>query len=73
MRYSIDRFEGEMAVLISDKDELHVPRKALPQGARAGDLTERDDKGGWMILVDATRDRRLRLLSRRNTLLEERK
>ena len=73
MRYSIDRFEGETAVLISDKDELHVPREALPQGARAGDLAERDHTGGWMILVDETRDRRLRLSARRNKLMEERK
>ena len=69
MRYSIDRFEGETAVLISDKDELHIPLHALPDGVRPGDLLERLDAGGWQRLAAETLDRRKALAERRKRLL----
>src|SRR5262249_42129415 len=48
---SIDRFEGDkmdLAVLLSDDgDPIHVPKKLLPKGAKAGDVLavtiERDE------------------------------
>lgn len=71
MKYSIDRFEGEMAVLIPEEDAagmLTLPREALPQGVQEGDLLEATESG-WSVLVDETKDRRLRLLARRKRLM----
>ena len=65
MKYSIDRFEGETAVLIAETGELHVPRCCFPPGILPGCIVEPDGQGGWTILVDETQDRRLRLLERR--------
>lgn len=69
MRYSIDRFEGETAVLVSEQDELHIPLHALPEGVRPGDLLERPDDGGWQRLAAETLDRRKALAERRKRLL----
>jgi hypothetical protein len=52
---SIDRFEGEVAVLIVDGREQHVPRAKLPKGAREGDVI---DLG--TMRVDAAATERLR-------------
>jgi hypothetical protein len=38
-RLTIDRFEGDLAVVVTDDDQtLNVPRAGLPTGARAGDV-----------------------------------
>jgi len=41
MRVTIDRIEGDMAVLISCEDErvcIHLPVPLLPAGSREGDM-----------------------------------
>ena len=37
---SVDRFEGDLAVLVVDDDgrTFNVPRSLLPEGTRAGDV-----------------------------------
>ena len=37
---SIDRLEGEVAVLLVDGEERHVPRAQLPEDAREGDVVD---------------------------------
>ncbi|HET9451623.1 MAG TPA: DUF3006 domain-containing protein [Aggregicoccus sp.] len=37
---SIDRLEGEVAVLLVDGEERQVPRAQLPEGAREGDVLD---------------------------------
>lgn len=40
-KYTIDRFEGELAVLLLREDEtkqLDIPRNQLPLGAKEGDI-----------------------------------
>ena len=39
---SIDRLEGEVAVLLVDGEERHVPRARLPADAREGDVVDLD-------------------------------
>lgn len=39
---SIDRLEGEVAVLLVDGEERHVPRAQLPEDAREGDVVDLD-------------------------------
>ena len=69
MRYSIDRFEGETAVLVSGQNELHIPMHSLPEGTKPGDLLEYSDAGGWQRLSAETLDRRKALAERRKRLL----
>lgn len=38
MRFIIDRFEGDMAVLINDDFIFNLPRFLLPKEAREGDV-----------------------------------
>ena len=48
MKYVIDRFEGEFAVVeLEDKKFVNVPRKAIPPEAKEGDiiLTVIDNQG----------------------------
>ncbi len=42
-RYTIDRFEGDVAVLLVREDEsqqIDLPREQLPKGAKEGDILE---------------------------------
>ncbi len=41
---SIDRFEGDCAVLLVDGREQRLPRAALPQSAREGDVVDLDTR-----------------------------
>ena len=42
---SVDRFEGEIAVLVSDDgDQIDFPRSLLPKGVKAGDVLTLDIK-----------------------------
>lgn len=48
MKYTIDRFEGNFAVVeLEDKKFVNVPREAVPAEAKEGDiiLTVVDNKG----------------------------
>ena len=48
MKAVIDRFEGDLAVLILGKEDqrLNVPRNLLPPKAKAGDWLQLDLVGG---------------------------
>ena len=52
---SIDRLEGEVAVLLVDGEERHVPRAKLPEDAREGDVVDVDS-----LKVDAEATEALR-------------
>jgi hypothetical protein len=52
---SIDRLEGEVAVLLVDGEERHVPRAQLPEEAREGDVVDVDS-----LKVDAEATESLR-------------
>lgn len=58
MTYSIDRFEGDLAVLCDEEENTrNVPRAALPAEAAVGDmLTETAE--GFAVDVEATEARR---------------
>lgn len=68
-QYSIDRFEGDFAVLIGEDETLDIRRETLPEGTAEGSVVMRTEDG-WMVCVDETNDRRLRLAERRRRLLE---
>ncbi len=68
-QYSIDRFEGDFAVLTGEDETLDIRRDALPEGAAEGSIMMQTENG-WMVCVDETNDRRLRLTERRRRLLE---
>jgi hypothetical protein len=36
MKAVIDRFEGDLAVLILDQERVNVPRESLPEGCKEG-------------------------------------
>ncbi len=69
MLYSLDRFEGNWAVLVDEDGESRdVPRTQLPQEAAEGDmLRERD--GGFISDEDATAARRAEILRLQEKLL----
>lgn len=68
MIYSIDRFEGEYAVLEHDGEYTDFLRDRLPEEAQEGDLLEwYDDQ--WHILRDETAYRRKMLAERRRRML----
>lgn len=69
MLYSLDRFEGNWAVLVDEDGESRdVPRTQLPQEAAEGDmLRERD--GVFISDEDATAARRAEILRLQEKLL----
>lgn len=68
MLYSIDRFEGELAVLVDEQETAHdVPRSLLPNGAKAGDMLRFED-GRYVPDDDAARSRREQILRLQNKL-----
>ncbi|WP_261131742.1 DUF3006 domain-containing protein [Bacillus sp. Marseille-Q3570] len=60
-RYTIDRFEGELAILLKKGDESiqkEVPLKYFPEEIAEGDIVEEQPKDGeqhYRILVDETK------------------
>lgn len=68
MLYSIDRFEGDIAVLIDEQEAAHeVPRSLLPEGVDEGDMFRFKD-GHYSLDDDATRARREQILRLQNKL-----
>ncbi|MHC5540405.1 DUF3006 domain-containing protein [Singulisphaera rosea] len=55
---SIDRFEGTLAVLLTeDGDQINVPKSMLPKGSKAGDvltLTLERDEAATRQVADKT-------------------
>ncbi len=68
MLYSIDRFEGDIAVLIDeDGNRLDVARTELSDDMAAGDMV-RLQAGAFQRDDDATAARRARLIELQNRL-----
>jgi hypothetical protein len=68
MLYSVDRFEGEYAVLVDEnEDKLDVLRSLLPAGVRVGDMLRLMD-GVYVLDNDAARARREQILRLQNKL-----
>lgn len=67
MIYSIDRFEGEYAVLEHDGTCSDFLREKLPAEAKEGDLLEWSEDS-WHILKQETDSKRQALAERRRRL-----
>lgn len=73
MLYSVDRFEGNMAVLVDeDGNSRDVPRAALPSDIRAGDML-REQNGMFVLDAAAANARRARVLQLQNSLRRRRR
>jgi len=61
--YTIDRFEGDLAMLETDSRQIvEIPRSALPAGAKEGDVVREEDGRFW---IDKEETARLREQTRR--------
>lgn len=72
MKYTVDRFEGSIAILERETDckMVEIERCLLPTGLQEGDfLTE--DKGVYTVLVDETKAREEHIKKLMNDLFEE--
>ncbi|MBR1529261.1 MAG: DUF3006 domain-containing protein [Oscillospiraceae bacterium] len=69
MIYSVDRFEGEYAVLEHDGNFSDFHKSRLPAELKEGDLLEWSDEA-WHILHDETEQKRQALAERRRRMLE---
>ncbi len=69
MIYSVDRFEGDYAVLEQNGNFLDFHRSRLPAELREGDLLEWTGES-WHILHKDTENRRQALAERRRRMLE---
>ena len=68
MLYSIDRFEGDIAVLINEEETAHtVARAELPADVKVGDML-RVENGQYIPDDDAARARREQILRLQNKL-----
>lgn len=68
MLYSIDRFEGDIAVLIDEEKVAHnIARTELPADAKAGDML-RLENGQYIPDDDAACARREQILHLQNKL-----
>ncbi len=68
MLYSIDRYEGDFAVLIDEEEVArNIPRAQLPADAKAGDML-RLENGQYIPDDIAARARREQILRLQNKL-----
>lgn len=73
MLYSVDRIEGDVAVLVDeDGNSRDVPQAALPPDIRAGDML-REQNGMFVLDADAANARRARVLQLQNSLRRRRR
>lgn len=73
MKYSIDRFEGEFAVLQDDeRNSMDVLRSLLPDNARQGVVVIFEDEK-WRIDAEETSTRRDRVKKLQQRLLNKHK
>lgn len=73
MLYSVDRIEGDVAVLVDeDGNSRDVPQAALPSDIRAGDML-REQNGMFVLDADAANARRARVLQLQNSLRRRRR
>lgn len=66
MKFTIDRFEGEYAIVeLEDREMVEIPRIILPSGAKEGDILN------ISIDEDETEIRRRRIQAKFNSLFSE--
>ena len=66
MKFTIDRFEGEYAVVeLEDMEMIDIPVKILPLGAKEGDIIDTS------IDYDKTKARKKRIEDKFNSLIME--
>jgi hypothetical protein len=65
--FIIDRFEGQWAVIEYGDDVFNLPKKALPEGSKEGDVLDIEIK----VDEDATRARKERIQRMADQLFEE--
>ena len=59
--YSVDRFEDDFAVCISDDEvSISIPLSELPEGITEGSIIEKSDNG-YIINEDETKKRKDRI------------
>ncbi len=67
---AIDRFEGEVAVLeLPNQTFIHLPRTALPQGAKVGDWLLQLSDGSYQIDGEKTQQRKAAVAAQLAALL----
>ena len=67
---SIDRFEGNFAIIDDDGRLYSIKREDLPENAAEGDIIETDEAGRIKIQKEATEAWRLSLRQRLKRLCE---
>lgn len=72
MKAVIDRFEGDIAVLVpvAGGKPIALPKTALPQDAAGGDTVELA-RGRWTIDRDDTEERRKRITEKARQVFRE--
>lgn len=71
MNYTLDRFEGEYAILVDKKNrEYDVLIEDLPSGAREGDMLF-DDGGNFVFNEEATKEQREKLENIRANIVKK--
>ncbi|MDE5791905.1 MAG: DUF3006 domain-containing protein [Oscillospiraceae bacterium] len=70
MKYSIDRFEGDFAILESESEFIQVLKNILPENSKEGDLLEFTETG-WKLCPEETKSRKQELMERRQRMLRK--
>lgn len=67
--YSVDRFEGDIAVCydLQDDYKIEIPKYLLPPGVREGDIIVETEEG-FVIRAEKTAERKRSILERFNKL-----
>ncbi|MDE7093464.1 MAG: DUF3006 domain-containing protein [Oscillospiraceae bacterium] len=68
MKYIIDRFEGDFAILELELELIQVLKNTLPENSTEGDLLEWTESG-WKLCPDETKSRKQELIERRHRML----
>lgn len=72
MKYTVDRFEGDMAILERDSDlaMVEVLKTAIPDGVKEGDILL-ENEGAFTIQVEETREREASIKKLMDSLFED--
>lgn len=71
MKYSLDRIEGDFAVVIDDSEKmLRIPLASVPKEAKEGSVLVRTDSGFSVDFAETER-RKKRLFEMQNSLFSD--
>ena len=72
VKYTVDRFEGDMAILERDSDlaMVEVLKTAIPDGVKEGDILL-ENEGAFTIQVEETREREASIKKLMDSLFED--